>query len=271
MKRINTYMTMVALAVATASCAVDKVYYDFDENKGPAVTFASGRTSLPGLTAEMNGEVAIPLYRGNTKGTATVEVALSGSDDYSLADNKVTFADGEDQADVVIRFDYADLSAAPSTLELSVVNADDLALNAVSKTTFTAVKALTYEKVGTGVYYSDFWYFMTEALEGAMWEQDLMKAKEGDYYMLPDCWTGGVPFLFYCDGETVDWYTLDTGVPYGSGNITFVITGASISKNEDGLWELVLKTDYDVPAAGGALGIPSVEAEVFTFPEGFEF
>lgn len=273
MKNILKYSIFALALAVVASCTGEKVTYNLEENPGPAATFSHSKLNIDGVTAENNGKLMIPLYRGNTKGAANVKVALEGGDDICvLATPSVAFADGENVANIELTFDYDGLAPKPATLKLSIVDEADLAIKGIASTTFTFVKQLTYELVGTGAYYSFFWHDYFGVMEAGMWEQDLYKAKEGNYFLLKDCWEAGVSFSFFCDGETVDWYTEDTGTAYGSyGNIFLDFTGAEVYTNETGQYEIAL----DVPAyyLPDYYDYALVEkgVEVFTFPEGFKF
>lgn len=273
MNKILKYTLCVLGFAALVACTQDKVTYDFGENPGPAVTFASAKLKLPGLTAENNGKLEIPLYRGNVNGAASVDVQLEGAEGLcELASTKVEFADGQNVANAVLTFDFETLTPKPANLTLSVVNEADLAIDGVQSTTFTFVKQLTYELVGEGVHYSVFWHAYFGDMAAGIWPQDLYKAKEGNYFLLKDCWSAGTDFSFYCDGTEVDWYTEDTGTSYGSyGNIFLYYTGATVAKNDAGQYELTLDVPayylpdyYDYALVEGG-------SEVFTFPEGFEF
>ena len=266
--------TLYALCLAVvASCAGEKVTYDFSENPGPAATFSAEKLQIPGLTAEDNGKLYIPLYRGNVKGTAKVGVALSGGEEVcELATPFVEFADGENVANIEITFDFETLTPKPATLKLEIAEEKDLAYDGIQSTTFTFVKQLTYETVGTGAYYSYFWHAYFGDPTAGMWDQELLKAKEGNYFKLKDCWSVGTDFSFFCDGETVDWYTDNTGTSYGSyGNIYLNFTGGEVYKNDDGLYELALSVPaYYLPAMSNYVLVPD-GVEVFTVPAGFEF
>lgn len=273
MKNILKYTLCVLGFAALVACTQEKVTYDFGENPGPAVTFASSKLKVAGLTAEHNGKLEIPLYRGNVNGAKSVKVALEGAEGLcELSNPEVQFADGQNMANIVLTFDFESLSPKPANLTLSLVDEADLAVDGFASTTFTFVKKLTYELVGTGVYYSGFWHIYFGDRTAGIWEQDLYKAQEGNYFLLKDCWAEGTDFSFYCDGTEVDWYTEDTGTSYGSyGNIFLYFTGATIETNDAGQYELTLDVPaYYLPGAGNA---PLIEdgSEVFTFPEGFEF
>lgn len=258
MKRIFKYAFAVLAVVLAASCTNDKELFDFTENPGPGATFVSSKLSLPGLKAEDGGKVLVPLYRSNTKGTASVAVAVEGGEGvFTPTKAAVEFADGESLGYLQFTYDFEALSAKPTNITVAIANEEDAAIDAVTATTFTLVKQLTYEPAGEGVYYSD-WY-------GEEWAQEVYKAKEGNYFILPSCWVSGVDFSFFCDGTTVDWYTTSTGYNYGSyGPLALNIVDAAMY----GL-ELVVSVEYYLPEYynynfGGGV-------EVFVFPEGFTF
>ena len=104
--------TLYALCLAAvASCAGEKVTYDFGENPGPGATFSASALSVAGITEENNGKLSIPIYRSNLQGTAKVGIALSGGEGVcELATPCVEFADGENAASIEITFDYESLT-----------------------------------------------------------------------------------------------------------------------------------------------------------------
>lgn len=264
MKNILKYTLCVLGFAALVACTQEKVTYDFGENPGPAVTFQSEKLKLSAVTEEDNNKLFVPLYRANLNGDATVAVALDCPEGLlELASETVIFKDGESVAQIELNYDYSKLTAKPESVTLSIVDEKDLAFDGFASTTFTFVKYLKYEPVGSGYYYS--------AAFGD-WEQAVYKAEGENYYRLPDCWASGTDFLFYCDGQTVEWYTEDTGYAYGPyGNIFLDVQSAEVSLNDDGLYEVfVTVSGYYLPDYGNTLLIPS-GFEVFTFPEGFEF
>lgn len=261
MKRIFIYALTVLALGAMLSCTNEKVQYDFEKNSGVAATFAAKSTQVPGLVAEDGGKVSIPLYRGNTKGSASVEVVVSGGEGvFTPTSNAVEFEPGKNVGYLTFTYDFEELSAKPAPMTVTIKNEADRALNAVASTSFTLVRQLTYEEVGEGYYYSDF---------GGEWDQPVLKAQEGDYFLLPSCWVSGVDFSFFCDGTTVDWYTTSSGYNYGSyGPLDFDIASATVAL-EDGQYVVTLNATYVLPDLGGyPLG---AGVEVFYFPEGFEF
>lgn len=258
MKRIFKYALSVLALGAMFSCTTEKVQYDFEKYPGVAATFVAKTIQVPGLVAEDGGKVSIPLYRGNTNGAASVEVTVTGGEGlFTPTKSAVDFAAGENVGYLTFTYDFESLSAKPAPMTVTIKNEADLALNAVASTSFTLVKQLTYEPVGEGLYYSD-WY-------EEEWPQEVLKAKEGNYFLLPSCWVSGVDFSFYCDGTTVDWYTTSPGYNYGSyGPLALDIVDAYI----DGL-QLVVTAGYYLPeyydySFGNGV-------EVFVFPEGFTF
>lgn len=261
MKRIFKYGLVVLAMGLMSSCVTDKEMYDFVANPGAAVTFSAKSLDMPALKAEDGGKVRVPLYRGNTSAPASVQVTVTGGEGvFTPKKTAVDFAAGDNMGYLEFTYDYESLSAKPVTITVAVTKAEDVALNGIAEAKFTLVKQLTYESVGEGLYYTD-WY-------EAEWPQEVMKAKEGDYFLLPSCWVSGVDFSFFCDGETVDWYTATSGYTYGSyGSLEFVLEDAYVVE-EDGLFTVVVETHYTLPSIGHDFG---VGVEEFTFPEGFTF
>ena len=244
-----------------SSCVTDKEMFDFTANPGAAVTFSAKTLDMPALKAEDGGKVRVPLYRGNTSAPASVQVTVTGGEGvFTPKKTAVDFAAGDNMGYLEFTYDYETLSAKPATITVTVTKAEDVALNGIAEAKFTLVKQLTYESIGEGYYYSAF---------GGDWPQEILKAKEGDYYLLPSCWVSGVDFSFFCDGQNVDWYTLTSGYNYGSyGPVGFDIQDSEVYE-DGGVWVVELSLNYYLPEYYDynlAAGYEAVE-----FPEGFTF
>ncbi len=262
MRKLLIYSIFALFVCAFSSCSKDEVFYDFGETPSVAATFSAGSLKYNELTEADNGKVSIPMYRGNTKGAASVAVEIAGGEGiFTPAKSSFDFADGENVAYLDFTFDFEGLSPKPATIKISIVNDADCIDGAVATTSVTLVRQLTWEYVGDGLYYTDFF--------GQSWPQPIYKAQEGDFYMLPDCWVSGTDFTFFCDGTTVDWYTSVSGYNYGSyGPIAFGVTDQAIESTEDGMLLSLgvvyyLPEYYDYQLGSGV--------ETFEFPEGFEF
>ena len=261
MKKILTCSLLALFVCILASCAKDEVFYKFADGE-IAATFQSSSLKIGELTEADNGKVSVPMYRGNTRGAASVAVVITGGEGvFTPSATSFNFADGENVAYIDFTFDFSTLGGKPMSVTIEMENAEDCASMGVNKTSFTLARKLTWEKVGEGVYYTDFF--------GEGWYQDLYKAKEGDFYMLEGCWYKGTDFTFFCNGTTVDWYAAETGYSYGSyGPVHFSPTKAYVESDSDGI-KLVIECDYVLPSIGNYVLYQGFEE--FVFPEGFSF
>lgn len=226
MKKNILFSLIMSVILLFSACSTnDDCIYDFTDSS--LVTFMADTYTMPGISPSDNGTIYVPVFRGNTNGSATVNFELSGgSDVFSLESNSVTFPHGANQSMIGISFDFDNVSPAPVKLTISISedSEDQLAINAVTSTTITVSRKLTYNLVGTGQFESTFIFEDS-------WTQDLLKAEEGNCYSLPDCYVSGAPMLFAInDNGEVEWYTPDTGVAYSSsyGNFVFKNPEASI-------------------------------------------
>ena len=261
MKRIFKYGLVLLAMGLMSSCVTDKEMYDFVANPGAAVTFSAKSLDMPALKAEDGGKVRVPLYRGNTSAPASVQVTITGGEGvFTPKKSAVDFAAGDNVGYLEFTYDYESLSAKPVAMTVAVTKAEDVAVNGIAEAKFTLVRQLTYESIGEGYYYSAFY---------GDWPQEILKAKEGNYYLLPSCWVSGVDFSFFCDGETVDWYTLTSGYNYGSyGPVGFDINEGVVYE-DGGLWYVELDLNYYLPDYHNYDLGPGYEA--VEFPEDFTF
>lgn len=261
MRKILIYSLLALFVCAMGSCSKDEVFYEFADGE-IAATFSAGTLKFNNITEADNGKISVPLYRGNVKGAATVAVAIAGGEGvFTPSATSFSFKDGENVAYIDFTFDYATLSAKPATITIEIEDEKACSVNSISSTKFTLTRQLTYEKIGEGIYYC--------GLFGEAWPQDVYKAKEGDFYMLPDCWVGGTDFSFFCDGTTVDWYPVETGYNYGSyGQFAFEVLDQSVFE-DGGVYIVQIDCNYRLPSYYNYLFDTSYE--LFQFPEGFSF
>ena len=254
-------LNIIALcAVLLTACSKDTVNYEHTNNA--EVTFASASIKMPTITEANEGKVSVPLYRGNTKEAVSIAVKVQGGEGIFTPDKlQFDFAAGEAVANLDFTFDFAKLGGKPETITIQVENAEQLSMNSISKTSFVLVRQLTWEKVGTGLYYSD-WYEKE-------WDQDIYKAQEGDFYMFDNCWVRGTDFSFFYNGTDLDWYTVSTGYNHSSyAALELRVNGQKIAINAQGNYQLILDVDYWFPKMNNGF---FDYKEVFTFPAGFEF
>ena len=193
---------------------------------GIEAAFASTQMNVE-VSAEDNGVIKVPVYRGNT----SIETAVSISMDkgtienglFTLNNSNVSFAKGEAVGYAELNFGSVDKLSATGKYEIILTINDESALSPAQcgKITITAQRRLTWENFGIGVYSSE--------LFGQEWEQPILKAKEGNIYKLPDCITEGYPFVFTLsdDGQSlVNWDLQATGYKHDTyGMVYFTPTG----------------------------------------------
>lgn len=239
MKKIFIYSLLVLFISTLNSCSKEEAFYNFD-GTGNAATFASKSLQIPAITKEDNGKVSIPMYRGNIANAASINVEIAGGEGiFTPVKSTYDFAPGENIAYIDFVFDFNKLSARPQDITIKIKNKEDLSINAIESTSITLVRKLTYEKVGVGEYYTDFFE--------ESWEQEIFKAKEGNFYILPSCWVKGVDFSFFYDGKSADLYTTQPGYNYGSyGPVTFKIISQTV-KQKGGKRIIEFEVEYYLP------------------------
>lgn len=250
---------MVVLMVC--SCAKDDVLYSYSKGE-VAATFQSSSLKINDISGPDSNGIPIPMYRGNTRGAAVVEVEIAGGEGvFTPSATSYSFEDGENVAYINFAYDYDALGGKPETITISIAKEEDCAKNGEPSTSFTLSRKLTWVYVGEGTYYSDFW--------GESWPQELYKAQEGDFYMLKGCWYAGTDFTFFCNGTDAEWYASETGYNYGSyGPVVFDAASANVAVSE-GVVQLRTDCNYILPGYGGYNLYTGYES--FIFPDGFTF
>ena len=254
MKRI-IYITLAIMALMLASaCEHEGTIYEMPENSA-LVSFPSDAAIFEMLASDGN-KVTVDLWRGNTKGAASIPVQIEDKTGgvFTPAKSTFDFADGEGVAHLDIT--YPDINAfGGETYELVLsVDESQVSPSGVSEMTVSATRKLTPKYVGTGIYYSD-WY-------EEEWEQDLYTTEEApDFFILPDCWVRGTDFTFTVQNHKPIWpASFFSGYVHSSYGNVYIYTGESYI--EDGVIYLPV-TGYRVSAGSFGGGI-----EYFVLPDG---
>lgn len=211
--------------VAFTSCDTDAEGTNYGIS-GVEAAFASTQMNVE-VSAEDNGIIKVPVYRGNTSVEASVSISMDKAtiDEglFTLNNSNVAFAKGEAVSYAELNFGSVDKMSATGKYEIILTITDEsiLSPSQCGKITITAQRRLTWEDYGTGVYSSE--------LFGQEWEQPILKAKEGNIYKLPDCITEGYPLVFTLsdDGQSlVNWEMQPTGYKHATyGMVYFTPTG----------------------------------------------
>jgi hypothetical protein len=255
MKRI-IYITLAIMALMlTSACQHEGTIYEMPAGSA-LVSFPSDEAIFEMVAADGN-KITVDLWRGNTKGAASIafEVDDKTGGVFKPAKNTFDFADGQGIASLDIT--YPDINAFGGEtykLTLKIADADQVSPSGYDEITVSATRKLTPKYVGTGTYYSD-WY-------EEEWEQDLYTTEEApDFFILPDCWVRGTDFTFTVQNHKPIWpASFFSGYVHSSYGNVYIYTGDSYIEN--GVIYLPV-TGYRVSAGSFGGGM-----EYFVLPAG---
>jgi len=190
------YIISLVLLFGLFSCNQDAIMPYIEKSDIGAVDAAfSSTVAIYDLKQADNGKIQVLIYRGNTKGAATVPIKITGTGitQLTLASNTVTFNDGEGKAYVTLNYNFASIPLA--TKYIVTLTIDDATMISKSKVSAIRVEAqlpLNYASFGTGTFESEFF-------DGETWSQPVQKANVSttlDYYKLPGCYYAGYDIVF---------------------------------------------------------------------------
>lgn len=247
------FVLPVAVALVLAGCSDDDDYQAAAPLKAgnEQVYFAASNTAKSIFGSDdTKREVSYSVVRNTTAGELTVPVTLSNTTPGIIADDKVTFADGDSTA--TIRVELPDTAKAGDqytyTLSLSGDNTDPYSLLPGGLSfTGTAVVAKS-ARLLCQIYYSD------GATSTASWYEKAYDLGEGIYQLYDFGNSGHTIFLKvdakngtttpYVEDETdIDQYTDDHGTEIGLGYFLYP-WGKNSSKGAVG-YVYLLSNDYN--------------------------
>jgi len=238
MKRIIYITLAVSALVLTSACQHKGTIYDMPEGSA-LVSFPSSKAIFD-MVAEDGNKITVDLWRGNTQGAASVAVNIEDGTGGVFTPSKraFEFADGEGVAS--IDFTYPDINnfgGEVFNITLTVADENQVSPSGISSMKITAQRKLTPKKIGTGVFYSDFWE--------EEWEQDIYNTVEApNYYILPNCWSKGTDWTFTMSGGKPVWpASFNSGYLYGSA-YGYVWIKSGNSYIEDGVLILEVSSYY---------------------------
>jgi len=254
MKKIIYISLAIMALMLTAACQHEGAIYEMPEGKA-LVSFPSDVAVFEMLASDGN-KVTVDLWRGNTKGAASIPVQVEDQTGgvFKLAKSSFDFADGEGVAHLDIT--YPDINAFGGETYKLVLSVDEnqLSPSGIGKMTVSATRKLTPKFVGTGIYYSD-WY-------EEEWEQDLYTTEEApDFFILPNCWVKGTDFTFTVQNHRPIWpASFFSGYVHSSYGNVYIYTGDSYIENNTIYLPV---TGYRVSAGSFGSGM-----EYFVLPAG---
>lgn len=220
---------LILMAMAFVGCSEhDGVVYSGDS----AVYAFAGATQKVEMLATDGNKIVVPVYRGTTQGTSTLELTFTpaeGTEElFTLENPTLTFEDGKSVAEAVITYKDINLLGVTDqyvlTLGFDEAKASPTNVNSI---TVKAQRKLTFKSIGTGTFTSNIF--------GDSWPQVIEKAVEADVYRLPDCYYEGYPIIFSMDenGEIANIAIQETGyVDKDYGMTSFYCTGTEKSGNK---------------------------------------
>ena len=258
MKRIIYITLAISALVLTSACKKYGTIYDMPEGSA-LVSFPSDEAKFV-MVAEDGNKITVDLWRGNTKGAASVAFDVDDKTGgvFKPAKSTFDFADGESVAHVDIKYDdINDFGGETYNLVLTIADEKQVSPSGIKEVTISAQRQLTRKFVGTGVYYSD-WY-------EEEWDQDLYTTIEApNLYILPSCWVDGTDFMFTVENHQPVWpASFFSGYVHSTYGNVYVYTGDVFV--EEGVMYIPV-TGYRVSAGSFGGGI-----EYFVLPEGFSF
>lgn len=207
MKKILFSNIVLALLFITISCENEQTIYSLTDKA--EASFPSTILNLE-MVAEDGNKIVVEMWRGNTKGAASVPVTITNNTGgvFTPEKQQFDFADGESVA--YLTFSYpsiANFGGEKYQIILEIV--DDVASpSAVKKMTVSAQRRLTYKSLGIGTFSSEF--FEEE------WPQEVLKAEEGDFYRLPNCYANGTTMEFSIQDGKINFAKQATGYVHSS-------------------------------------------------------
>ena len=145
----------VGAVLALASCAKSQ-FADAEREPSPEIEGAYFDASLFGYSFGVGNAtptVTIPILRSNKSGAVTAKLAFESKDIDKLLNlpSSVTFADGQDKAEITFTADVANMEFN-ATVEVTLTISDNNTPYGLSTATFGVVKALIWGPVGIAKY-----------------------------------------------------------------------------------------------------------------------
>lgn len=258
MKKTLFYTFLAGLILTVTSCQTEPVLYQFTDGFND-VSFPSSTAKFT-MVPEDGNKIIVELYRGNTKGSADINVVIDDNTDGVFTPSSKVFHFNDGEATSNITFTYPDLNqfgGETYEIDITVEDPSQVSPSGISTCTVKASRKLTMKSIGVGTYYSDYWE--------EEWPQELLKAEEADYYELPNCWVAGKPFAFMVNDGEIQWLTQYTGYDRSDYGPVYLSYYYPIEIDFDGK-VITLTVSYDLPAIQNSFG-PGYN-EIFTLPEG---
>lgn len=195
MKKIIYFTTIIGLFFMATACEQEGTLYEFTDKV--EATFPSTVVSYQ-MVAEDGNKIVVEMWRGNTRGAATVPVTVTDKTGgvFTPAKNQFDFADGEAKAYLSITYpDISQFGGEKYEIELAIANENQVSPGGKKAIKISAQRKLTFSSIGTGSFTSEFFE--------ESWPQEVLKAAEANYYRLPNCYYSGYHIEFSVDNGKI--------------------------------------------------------------------
>ena len=203
MKKILLLTPLLCVLGLTNGCQKEMEIY----NPGDRVEASFPSTLLRlSMVAADNNQIQVEMWRGNANGAAAVPVTIQYSTEGVFTPEKTQFDFADGQYKAYLKFSYENLNnfgGETYTITLSITDPEQASWGGNESITVSAKRKLTFQSIGTGTFTSEFF--------GEAWPQEVLKAVEGDYYRLPDCYAEGYFIEFGIVDGNVTFSTQPTG------------------------------------------------------------
>lgn len=252
MKKLLYFTTIIGLLLTVISCDQDLTTYKMTDKV--EASFPSTIVSYQ-MVAEDGNKIVVEMWRGNTKGAATVPVTITDKTEgvFVAEKDQFDFADGESKAYLTFTYpDLNDFAGEKYEIELEI---DEAMVSPGGNGTIeiSAQRKLTFKSLGEGEFTSEFF--------DDSWDQEILKAEEADYYRLPDCYYKGYHIEFTIQDGKVDFANQAMGYKYEGSSMTYWINNLDESTFDGEIFIFV--PTFFVPDLGGGFGEYN---EVFVMP-----
>ncbi len=195
MKKIIFLTGIVLLLFTFNSCEREEVLYQMGDKL--EVSFPSSIVNFSMLASDGN-KIQIEMWRGNTKGAASVPVTITNNTGGVFTPQKSAFdfADGENKA--YLTFTYPSINnfgGEKYTIDVKVTDETQVSKGGFKTIKISAQRKLTFQSIGTGLFTSEFYE--------ESWPQPVEKAIEAEYYRLPNCYVNNYPIEFAVNNGVV--------------------------------------------------------------------
>ena len=245
MKKNIIYLSLVffGLFVFAACDDVEGELYQKTE-EAIEVSFPSAKASYE-MLAEDGNKIVVELWRADTHGAVSVPVTITDNTKgvFVAEKNQFDFADGESKA--YLTFNYPSIDDFGGEVYKLTLEVDEVMAShgGITKLEVTAQRKLTYTKFGEGTFHT--------SLFGASWKQDVYKAEEADFYLLPSLYYEGIDLNFEVVNGKIYFDMQPMGYLY-EGSMTYWRQDSDISTFDGKTFTII--PQFFVPDLGGGFG-----------------